>query len=124
MTIEGIFNWDGFFRLIYGHEYEVFVMLISLGTSFIGSSVQIMHLSLKSDVRKIDVFAIYVTGLMVGFLSYGVTFYHVSIFYVATVSVVVSYMSLDFFSAAKKAFIAIIGFIPDIVKTYFNSKIK
>ena len=117
-----IATYDVFQSLSTGNNIDMVYILVALICSFVGSSVQVSHKNLERGISKKEVWAIYVTSVMVAIMGYFIGDYTKRILWVALFSVFVSYMSLDLFKAAKKAVLGIVGFLPKAFWMYVKFK--
>ncbi|NNE33222.1 MAG: hypothetical protein HKN40_12725 [Winogradskyella sp.] len=112
-----------------GETIDLVLMVVAATTSFFGSTLQIAHKNLaqkknhKPLIYKIEVFAIYVTGITFGIIAYFVGDKYQEILYTMLIGIFGSYMSLDIFRGLKVAVVVLLKKLPDaIIQYYLNSK--
>jgi hypothetical protein len=105
-------------------DFDVVPIIVSLVATTVGSSVQLSEKRMDRSVRNKEIVFVYVTGVMVAILAHGIWLWKENLFYLAGVSVICSYMSLELLGAVKNAILKVVGFLPDIVRTYLLSKLN
>ena len=103
-------------------EIDLIYVVVALVCSFVGSSVQITHKTLRRVVHNKEIVAVYVTGIMISIMAYFVGVQTEKVMYVALIAVFASYMSLDLFAGLKKAILAIVAILPDAFRQYIKYK--
>ena len=118
------------FRNVTGSEaIDLTLLTVAVVTCAVGSSMQITHKNLSAKkqhkplIYKVEVAAIYITGIAFGIIAYFVGERYRETVYTALIGIFGSYMSLDLLKAFKIAFLALIKKLPDaIIQYYLNSK--
>jgi len=115
--------WD-FIRSKIEHDDIDFVLIfVALVCSIVGSSVQVVHTNLERGISSKEIWAIYVTGVMVAILSYIVGMSQ-TLIYAALIAVFGSYLSLDLFRGVKRSILAIVSIFPDVFREYLKQKLN
>ncbi len=116
-------------NLVYGTQIDFTIVIVAIVTSLIGSTMQITHKNLDQKRRqlpvisKLEIYAIYVTGVVFGILAYYVGQEKSNLLYTMLIGIFGSYMSLDLFKYGKAAVISLLQKLPDALLQYwFNQK--
>ena len=106
------------------HGIDLVLVVAAVVTSIVGSTMQITHKTLNTNVSNKEIVAIYTTGIAIGILAYIVGDLKENIIYTMLIGVFGSYMSLDLFKYAKAAVLAIIQKSPDFFWEMVREKLK
>lgn len=118
-------------NLVNDIELDFTLVIIAIVTSLVGSTMQITHKNLDmkkkgmKNITSVEIYAIYVTGVVFGMISYLVGHEQKNLLYAMIIGVFGSYMSLDLFKGIRIAVLAIVKQLPEIViEHYLKSKGK
>ena len=116
-------------NIVYDVDIDITLFVVAIVTSLVGSTMQITHKNLElqkkgdGSISGAEIWAIYITGLVFGMIAYFIGYEKKNIFYAMLIGIFGSYMSLDLFTAIKKATLYLAEKLPDIiVEQYLKSK--
>ena len=118
--------FDIFNRGMLNGDYSInyVLLVIAVVASFIGSTVQATHLSLKVKLKLNRLIAIYSSGIFVAYFSYELGMYYQSAPLTGMTSAILSYFSVEFLEAFKNMVIGTINGLKRVLPKVIGDILK